>query len=76
MHPLKQLLLTPPLNDEWKALRVRAVECITCIAAAVGREMFRPDAHDVVVAMQEILGDLDENSVNQVSVFFVFSILL
>jgi hypothetical protein len=72
MPPLKQLLETPPISDEWKLLRGKAMECITLMGTAVKPEIFREDIPDVVAAMREIIGTLTEHDIERQCVLIRF----
>jgi len=48
MPTLKQLLFAQPTSKELRLLRGKAMECISLIGIAVGREVFLPDAKEVM----------------------------
>jgi hypothetical protein len=53
MPVLKQTVLTAQKLDE-RALRGKAFECMSLLGHAVGRDLFRQDAHEAMQAMMEI----------------------
>lgn len=59
MPHLKQILATPPPNNDWRLLRGKTMECITLIGIAVSKEIFENDALEIMHAMAETEGDGD-----------------
>merc|ERR1712110_975316 len=52
---LRQIMLTAT-NVEHRTLRGKAFECVSLLGLAVGRDVFRQDAHEAMQAMIEIVG--------------------
>lgn len=57
MPHLKEILFTPPADNEWRLLRGKTMECITLIGIAVTKEMFQDDAVEVMKCMSEIAAE-------------------
>lgn len=51
MPQLKMILMTPPRDPKWRLLRGKTMECITLIGIAVKKEVFAPDAREVMEAL-------------------------
>ena len=63
--PILMQIMTQTQGEDTKVLRSRAVECLSLVAMAVGKDRFRPDAEAVMQAlmqMQAACGEDDETA--------------
>ncbi len=54
MMPLLRHILSNATDKSHSLLRAKALECISLVGMAVGREQFRQDAHHVMQFMQTL----------------------
>lgn len=52
--PLLRQILTHANDKEHQLLRAKALECISLVGMAIGKERFREDAHQVLQYMQTL----------------------
>lgn len=52
--PLLRQILTHASDKEHQLLRAKALECISLVGMAIGKERFREDAHSVLQFMQTL----------------------
>jgi hypothetical protein len=53
MPLLRQILMHATDKTHW-LLRAKALECISLVGMAIGRDRFREDAHKVLIYMQQL----------------------
>ena len=54
MPLLRQILGHAPNDKAYQMLRAKALECISLVGMAIGRDRFRDDAHAVLRYMQSL----------------------
>ena len=52
--PLLRQILTHAMDKTHWLLRAKALECISLVGMAIGRDRFRDDAHKVLLYMQQL----------------------
>ena len=51
--PFLKNVVAQAISDDLRLVRAKAIECISLVGLAVGKEKFAPDAHDVMVMMSQ-----------------------